>query len=89
MTDEVPALIVSPGRWKCTHKDDGHVYPTSFRPLALETPIKTVKSIGHPVLYDLCAAGVLMQHLAPDPQVNFQHLLSVIVFYVVHKPPQA
>lgn len=52
----------------------------------METLIKTQKSIGHQVLYDLCAAGVLMQHLASDPQVNFQHLLSVTVFYVVHKP---
>ncbi len=52
----------------------------------METLIRTVKSIGHPVLYDLCAAGVLMQHLASDPEVKFQHLFSVTVFYVVHTP---
>lgn len=52
----------------------------------METLIRTVKSIGHPVLYDLGAAGVLMQHLASDPPVKFQHLFSVTVFYVVHKP---
>lgn len=55
----------------------------------METLIKTVKSIGHPVLYDLSAAGVLMQHLASDPQVNFQHSLSVTVLNVAHKPPKA
>lgn len=52
----------------------------------METLIKTLKSIGHPLLYDLFAAGVLMQHLASDPQVNFQHLLFATVFYLVHKP---
>lgn len=32
----------------------------------METLIKTMESIGHPLLYDLCAAVVLMRHLASD-----------------------
>lgn len=39
----------------------------------METLIKMVESIRHPVLYDLFAAEVLMQHLAFDTQVASQN----------------
>lgn len=58
---------VSLGHCKCSHKDDRHVSPHSVSATGwIETLIKTLKSIGHPLFYDLSASQVLIQEPASD-----------------------
>lgn len=54
----------------------------------MKTQIKAVKSIGLPPLYDLCAAGALMQHLAPDPSSEVPPL-ALRLLCGLHRTPKA
>lgn len=69
------------------YKDDRHGSPHGVSATSrIETLVKTLKSIGHLLFYDLSVSQMLIQQPASDPKTYFLDYLYSAVFYLVKKP---